>query len=41
MHPTSQPRVLQDIRSQIDAARHRVAARVNASQMGEDTKRMP
>lgn len=41
MHPTSQPPVLQDIRSLIDAARTRVTARVNASQMGEDTKRMP
>jgi hypothetical protein len=30
MHPTSQPRVLQDICSLNDAARTRVAARVNA-----------
>lgn len=37
----TQPSLPQDIRSLIDAARTRVTARVNASQMGEDTKRMP
>lgn len=37
----AQPPLLQDIGSLIDATRTRVAARVNASQMGEDTKRMP